>query len=218
MKNFNHNKMHKEKNPNWRGGKDITCLICKKLFWVKPSHINKRKCCSTECSAQLCKNTGRMAGSNNPAYGSPIIELKCNKCSKLFTILKRKSSNRKVCSKKCAASIARENRNMFGSSNPNFGNGDKIKRERNPNWKNGQTYKIKLIRKSSDYKKLIKMVKFRDGFQCIQCGACDSLEVDHIKPIAKNIELALDINNCRTLCKPCHIKTDTYGNKKENKL
>lgn len=34
-----------------------------------------------------------------------------------------------------------------------------------------------------------------------------------IKPVRTNPELILDVNNGRTLCKPCHIKTDSYGGK-----
>jgi 5-methylcytosine-specific restriction endonuclease McrA len=40
-----------------------------------------------------------------------------------------------------------------------------------------------------------------------------NLEVDHIIPLRDSLELALDINNGRTLCKSCHEKTDTYGAK-----
>lgn len=34
-----------------KNGKKIECLICKKLFYVKKSHLNKRKYCSVECKA-----------------------------------------------------------------------------------------------------------------------------------------------------------------------
>lgn len=58
-----------------------------------------------------------------------------------------------------------------------------------------------------------KLVLARDGYKCTECGSTERLECDHIKPVRTNPELILDVNNGRTLCKPCHIKTDSYGGK-----
>lgn len=40
---------HKEKNPNWRGGKYKKCEMCGKNFWVKPSRMNTARFCSVKC-------------------------------------------------------------------------------------------------------------------------------------------------------------------------
>lgn len=53
----------------------------------------------------------------------------------------------------------------------------------------------------------------RDGYTCVLCGSKDQLEVDHIKPYLYFPKLRLAVNNGRTLCKNCHLKTDTYGNR-----
>jgi 5-methylcytosine-specific restriction endonuclease McrA len=44
------------------------------------------------------------------------------------------------------------------------------------------------------------------------------LQADHIKPFAHHPELRFDVNNGRTLCVPCHRKTDTYGGRSRAKV
>lgn len=55
------------------------------------------------------------------------------------------------------------------------------------------------------------LVMKRDNHQCVECGAIDNLEVDHIKPYAAYPDLRHDVSNGRVLCRSCHVKTDTYG-------
>jgi 5-methylcytosine-specific restriction endonuclease McrA len=56
-------------------------------------------------------------------------------------------------------------------------------------------------------------VLLRDGYKCVFCGCGDDLEADHIKPRSIYPEFQYDIDNGRTLCWPCHSKTETYGTK-----
>jgi hypothetical protein len=85
----------------------------------------------------------------------------------------------------------------------------------NPSWKGGITPINRVIRTSKLYKLWRQMVFQRDNFTCVWCGAKDVyLNADHIKPFAYFPELRFYINNGRTLCVPCHKKTDTYGNRK----
>lgn len=51
----------------------------------------------------------------------------------------------------------------------------------------------------------------RDGNRCVLCGSDTDLEADHIKPWALYPDLRFDPDNGRTLCRPCHIKTPTFG-------
>lgn len=142
------------------------------------------------------------------------IELKCGECNNFFIkslrVYKKRIPKKSFCSKVCAAKNV-GHRDKSGNKNPNYGNGHKILKEKNPNWRGGSTYTIKQIRKSLDYINWRKDVLKRDNYCCIQCKSIENLEVDHIKPLSKYLELALDINNGRTLCKSCNIKTDTYG-------
>lgn len=55
------------------------------------------------------------------------------------------------------------------------------------------------------------MVLGRDGYKCVECGAIDKLETDHIIPHSRRPDLKYEVSNGRTLCKDCHKETDTYG-------
>ncbi len=63
-----------------------------------------------------------------------------------------------------------------------------------------------------EYKNWRKSVFERDDYTCQMCGQYGGyLQVDHIKPWLLYPELRYDLNNGRTLCVPCHKKTDTWG-------
>ena len=68
------------------------------------------------------------------------------------------------------------------------------------------------IRKSWDYTKWRRAIYERDDYTCQDCGERGvRLETDHIKPFALYPELRFELTNGRTLCKPCHQNTKTYG-------
>lgn len=73
--------------------------------------------------------------------------------------------------------------------------------------------KDKSYWKSADYQAWRLACMRRDSFACTSCGddKGGNLEVDHIKPVYLFPELIHDIDNGRTLCKPCHRETSTWG-------
>jgi hypothetical protein len=84
----------------------------------------------------------------------------------------------------------------------------------NPMWRGGVTKPNEAFRKSLSYRKWRTSVFVRDDYTCQICKSRGkTLHADHIKPFAYFPELRLDINNGRTLCYNCHIKTDTYSNR-----
>lgn len=93
------------------------------------------------------------------------------------------------------------------------------KGEKSPFWQGGITSINASIRSSSQYRQWREAVFTRDKWTCVWCGIKKgnkknvTLNADHIKPFAYFPELRFDINNGRTLCVPCHKKTDTYANK-----
>lgn len=85
----------------------------------------------------------------------------------------------------------------------------------NHNWKGGITLINEKIRKSPEYKLWREAVFKRDNWICIWCGKYSGrLNADHIKPFSLFPELRFAIDNGRTLCIPCHKKTNSYGFKK----
>lgn len=89
---------------------------------------------------------------------------------------------------------------------------DSIRGEKHWNWKNGITVKIRGLRASSEYKEWRNLVLKRDNYICKLCGR-NGNTADHIKRFVDFPELRFKLNNGRTLCEECHLKTDTYGYK-----
>jgi len=98
-----------------------------------------------------------------------------------------------------------------GKKNPYFAGPN------NPNWKGGIYPEHLRIRHSPEMKRWREEVFKRDNFTCVLCGRKRKtgdrvvLHADHIKPFAKYPKLRLSLKNGRTLCKECHLKTDTHG-------
>jgi 5-methylcytosine-specific restriction endonuclease McrA len=81
------------------------------------------------------------------------------------------------------------------------------------NWKGGITPLNHRVRTSTRAKLWRQAVLKRDNYTCVNCGAKENLEVDHIKQFAYHPNLRFELSNGRTLCKNCHKKTDTHSNK-----
>lgn len=86
-------------------------------------------------------------------------------------------------------------------------------------WRGGITHWRKKIYHSKEYKDWRKAVFERDNYTCVWCGITKvELHADHIKPFGLYPELRTVLNNGRTLCVPCHRKTDTWGRSTQDKL
>lgn len=180
-------------NPAWRGGMvNKECQLCSKHFSVHPYRKDIARFCSRMCANKVTR------GSKGKRSGKEFV---CENCKSLFY---REPSNikkgiTKFCSNKCWG------QHMKVSFK------DKTK---HPRWEGGKTPLSKQIRNSKEYIDWRTTVFKRDNYTCQECGSRGyKLHADHIKPFAFYPELRLVIENGRTLCVPCHKKTDTYGHK-----
>ena len=78
-------------------------------------------------------------------------------------------------------------------------------------WKGGVTPIHMKIRLSKEMQQWRKSVFLRDNFTCVLCNQRGgNKEADHIMPFSLYPDLRFDLDNGRTLCKPCHR---SYGAK-----
>jgi len=85
------------------------------------------------------------------------------------------------------------------------------KLQNNPNWKGGKSYEPYPLTFNKEFKNSIKR---RDNYTCMGCGENNkTLCVHHIDYNKKNTTK----ENCISLCRVCHTKTNYNRNKWEQK-
>ena len=164
----------------------------------------------------------------------------CEHCSNEF---EANRSSIRFCSKSCSAQWRVKNhplpKTCFEKGKPSWNTGNSISGmsgkqhsaqtkqkmresssgEKSSNWKGGITEEHYRIRRSRKYADWRKAVFERDGYTCVICNAKSvagkriRIEADHILQFATHPDLRFDVSNGRTLCVPCHRKTDTWGKK-----
>jgi 5-methylcytosine-specific restriction endonuclease McrA len=127
-----------------------------------------------------------IAGKNHPNYKGGEIHKICSICSTTFTVKRYRATTASFCSQVC-----KKKGQDRGISSEN-----------------------EKQRKGNRYKEWRKSVFQRDNFCCQQCGQVGGkLNADHILPFAFFKEVRFDVDNGRTLCRSCHLKTETFGRK-----
>jgi len=91
----------------------------------------------------------------------------------------------------------------------------KVSGPRSNFWRGGVSAVHVRLRSSLEYKIWRRAVFERDNYTCVWCGddRGHNLQADHIKPFSQYPELRFAIDNGRTLCRSCHMKTPTFGMK-----
>lgn len=167
-----------------RSGEIKTCSTCGNSFYTKPFRAKTQKFCSIKCRPQVW-NKGLTKA--DPRVMTYIVK------------------------------VAQAHKGKRVSRNTEFVTGDKrISGESHWNWKGGVHLMNKGVRQSimslGIYKNWRKAVFERDNFTCCLCSKRGGiLHADHIKPFSLHPELIVELSNGRTLCSPCHRKTDTWG-------
>jgi|TARA_R100000049_G_C1903698_1_gene52980 5-methylcytosine-specific restriction endonuclease McrA len=89
---------------------------------------------------------------------------------------------------------------------------DRVKGKKSLRWQGGKTKRNYKIRNSWKMRKWKQEVLKRDNYTCQECGKRGvKLVVDHIKPFCLYPKLRFNLNNGRTICKKCDLKSKTYG-------
>ena len=118
-----------------------------------------------------------------------------NICKQCWEVVKTyKSVRKKYCNRRCRDLHYRE-----------LNKGDK-----SHFWKWWVTSEDKKQRTCAKYKEWRRKVFERDWYKCVLCSSTEDIQGDHIKQQAFHPELRYNINNGRTLCKECHLKTDSH--------
>jgi hypothetical protein len=106
--------------------------------------------------------------------------------------------------KKLLSNIAKGAGRFKGINNPMYGKSGPMA----PNWKGGKSKDSALFWGSSEWKNLREEVFARDDYTCQECNDSSggNLNAHHIKRRVDYPGLALDKNNCITLCESCHDK------------
>lgn len=195
------------------------CLNCGKSFDkpVNESMKNwsaRHKYCSRGCSDK-----------------AKIIEKTCSFCKEAYT-----GRNKLYCSSSCRSKVNgfKKGHVPHPKTVENLKNGVRFKKgqtpwnkgivweemraEKHPNWKGGyarpRDKRWPTYTEYRAYRDWQKAVFARDNWECQFCGKHGGvLHADHIKPWISFPELRNEVDNGRTLCPPCHRKTDTYGRK-----
>lgn len=192
----------------------------RELFLLKMKRIYNRK-----------QNRIYPTGSSHHNFGIKKSKETIEKLKKAYAI--RKSKGEKIGYQKghklSPESIEKMKKSKTGVKNP------LVAGEKSNLWKGGITPIMKMIRMSINYRQWRCDIFERDNYTCVWCGIRSGngkaveLQADHIKPFylilkennIKNIEDSIlceelwNINNGRTLCRDCHIKTKTWGRPKK---
>jgi hypothetical protein len=167
-------------------GRWVECTLksCKGKVWLYPRDIKK----------------GRKAYCGFSCFGkgkTTSLLLTCSECPIQFycTPSQVRLRHRVTCSMKCRGTKM-----------------SRLAEERIKNNPPTQGVINRRLRYSKKMDEWRKAVFERDNYTCQHCHVRGGyIQADHIKPFAYFPELRFDLNNGRTLCKPCHVKTDTYG-------
>ena len=162
----------------------FVCRTCEKQWMDKPCWIMRKKYCSYRCAA-----LGRVE-----------------------ELIKRSLGNKWGAGKRSLATRSNISASLKGKRS--LARSESKRLTNNPNWKGGITPLNKRIRRSAEFSQWRKLVFERDDFTCQLCGQRGGeLHPDHIKQFAYHPDLRFELSNGRTLCKTCHIKTPTWGNR-----
>lgn len=180
------------------------CLQCGERTFTKSTPSRKKKFCNNKCQKKFM--VSQDLGYRTPKWiDHGFIE-------RLYVVEKKSVLDISREIGKSTRQVSRYLARFQVKARPFSTEG--IRDEEHWNWQGGKTKEGTLFRNRVEYKRWRATVFKRDNFTCQVCGKRGGhLNADHIKPFATHPELRLSLKNGRTLCIPCHRKTDTFGAK-----
>lgn len=181
----------------------LLCKQCDSNFFVRPYRKDTARFCSRGCAAGW-----QMTGDKHHQWrgGKP----KCLDCDRVLTSYKAVYCNQhkftnKVREKMSQTATKNPTRYWLGKERLN------MRGEKNWLWNGGSSRAYKTGYNSVEYKRWRKSVFERDNYICQDCGQCGGyLTAHHIRSFAHYPKLRFEVDNGKTLCEPCHAKTDNY--------
>ncbi len=160
----------------------------------------------------------RMSGANSPSYKGAKQTIMCATCWNIFTAYPNyKGPERKFCSRECALECPERMEKIRKANTGKKASPETIQKlidshkgkfrgPDSPSWKGGVSMIGQKLRGSTVYAEWRQAVMARDDYTCQLCGVRGGkLQADHYPyPFSKYPEKRLDVDNGRTLCRPCH--------------
>lgn len=141
---------------------------------------------------------------SNKKYNLIMYKYKCGICGDIFIIPSDRISIQKAC-RKCSQRISR----LRGKDHPNY-NHSKTEEERKIAAKN------RII--CDEYRIFHQNILKRDKYRCVICKSNERKCVHHLDGYHWAKDKRMDIENCVTLCKECHLQFHKwYGNRDNTK-
>lgn len=120
----------------------------------------------------------------------------CVTCGKTMMLSLSVAEKKKTCSKDCSSH--RRSSTQLGA--------------KSHRWQGGKTSQNRLMRNSVCVHIWRRAVFARDDYRCLACGTRSrDLTADHILPWSLFPAFRFDVENGRTLCRPCHRALPTTG-------
>jgi hypothetical protein len=203
-------------------GKILDCKFCGADYYCEPYRLLTSKFCSRICGnkylaiQKIGKIVSKVTRAKiSKAVSKPKLKKVCLGCKQSF-VVKHQHWFRKYCSKECSV-----------KNKPIWNLGKKLSKEHLQkitgvnanNWQGGKATEAQIIRHRREYREWRKAVYERDNYTCQECHARSAkgvpviLNAHHIKPFSRYPELVYSVDNGVTLCRSCHLLTDTYGAK-----
>lgn len=192
-----------------------TCIIKQPNRSLKDWH-SRTKYCSKKCRAKCVSNSVEWRRKQSEAHMGKKNPHTKEWNEKISKSLQRGGKPKcKVCNRQLVSYKAKHcKRHRPITEETRMKRSIATRGSRSHAWRGGLTPVHQGIRQSVEYRLWREVVYRRDDYTCVHCGQRGGeLNADHIKQFAYYPKLRFDIDNGRTLCKPCHKKTDSYSRK-----